>query len=51
MNYKCLPDDEENFIKTFINTTEGKIVVLYCTYMHPYVYTVSRTTVQLLHRM
>ena len=27
------------------------IVVLYCTYMHPYIYTVSRTTVQLLHRM
>ena len=27
------------------------IVVLYCTYMHPCVYTVSRTTVQLLHRM
>ena len=26
-------------------------VVLNCTYMHPYVYTVSRTTVQLLHRM
>ena len=26
-------------------------VVLYCTYMHPYIYTVSRTTVQLLHRM
>ena len=25
--------------------------VLYCIYMHPYVYTVSRTTVQLLHRM
>ena len=28
-----------------------KSVVLYCTYMHPYIYTVSRTTVQLLHRM
>ena len=27
------------------------VVVLYCTYMHPYIYTVSRTTVQLLHRM
>ena len=27
------------------------VVLLYCTYMHPYVYTVSRTTVQLLHRM
>ena len=27
------------------------LVVLYCTYMHPYIYTVSRTTVQLLHRM
>ena len=26
-------------------------VVLYCTYMHPYEYTVSRTTVQLLHQM
>ena len=26
-------------------------IVLYCTYMHPYIYTVSRTAVQLLHRM
>ena len=26
-------------------------VVLYCTYMHPCIYTVSHTTVQLLHRM
>ena len=30
---------------------EYAVVVLYCTYMHPYIYTVSRTTVQLLHRM
>ena len=29
----------------------AEFVVLYCTYMHPYIYTVSRTTVQLLHRM
>ena len=26
-------------------------VVLYCTYIHLYTYTVSRTAVQLLHRM
>ena len=27
------------------------VALLYCTYLHPYVYTVSRTAVQLLHRM
>ena len=31
--------------------TDTNFVVLYCTYMHLYIYTVSRTTVQLLHRM
>ena len=34
-----------------INRLVVPSVVLYCTYMHPYIYTVSRTTVQLLHRM
>ena len=39
-------------IERIVKKTSGTgVVVLYCTYMHPYIYTVSRTTVQLLHRM
>ena len=37
------------FVQRILNSNHS--VVLYCTYMHPYIYTVSRTAVQLLHRM
>ena len=44
-------DNGPRFIADVIREFLHLIVVLYCTYMHPYIYTVSRTAVQLLHRM
>ena len=38
-------------LKKYRKMSFSKYVVLYCTYMHPYIYTVSRTAVQLIQRM
>ena len=44
-------DSPQEYSEEHILSAIFASVVLYCTYMHPYIYTVSRTTVQLLHRM